>query len=170
MPIAACPDLAGDAVPARRPRNNHHPAYANRRTFPTAWVRRSHFSLVAQSLLAGASEPIEPCAPVVGGGLPLGGDPTSLLHAVECRIQRPFFNPQAIVGDLLNVRGSGSLAPADRGCPEEGQTPCKGSDPLWFFYVQGNRRPIVLLLKEPTMADPRVYQIAMLASLLVYGM
>ena len=59
-----------------------------------------------ETLTTSSGEPVQARTPVVRRRLPLGGDPTCLFHAVEGRIQRPFFDPQRVVGNVVNMRGN----------------------------------------------------------------
>jgi hypothetical protein len=65
----------------------------------------------AQTFLAGPSETIDPCSPIVLGEPPFGGDPARLFHTVKRRVERPFLDAQGVIRDLLNPRGDAVAVP-----------------------------------------------------------
>src|SRR5712692_8138022 len=60
--------------------------------------------LFSQPFPTGSRKAIDPCPSTVVGELPFGRDPAGLFHAMKRRIERPLFDAQSVIRDLLNAR------------------------------------------------------------------
>src|SRR5688500_7301302 len=60
--------------------------------------------LAGELLTTPGGERVEPRLAILLRRAPLGFEPTLLFHAMQCRVERPFFDAQQIARDALHVR------------------------------------------------------------------
>src|SRR5215469_12236709 len=73
---------------------------ARRQAFPA-------FLFVGELLAAERRERIEARLAILLCHAPFGAYPTGLLHAMQCRVERPLLDPQELIGNSMDVGGNG---------------------------------------------------------------